>query len=380
MSIFASQFERGQVAVGTVVQGAGIGPDANAYEPLIGQTIVREARPRLSPLFPVGKMTGTVRTLAGNAAGPVVATADNFVAGNLSASANSIQYTADGATWSSTATPTCTPSVLLVTANRIIALNSAAAQGIVSATLVPTSTWSLMVSGPTGVALGNHYSRMAYSASLGRVLLGASTRFTLDDGTNTWVGRTSTSGLTSPVGYAWTGTRYVGIGTSSAICEFTADGITYTAGLLAEATSASQGNIASDGDGTVVVSGCPSGLQVSHDHGATWRIQLLTGVPPSDAWRIQRIGDRFVVPTAQGLVFSLDGRAWFLETTTLQSSLTTSGVAKKGTVTVEVSPGTTVAYSFTESATEFLLPAIRQTMPSLSGNPTPAPPYFVRAV
>lgn len=377
---YASQFQRGGAPLGSIVQGHGL--DAALYEPLDGRTITRTARARLSTLFPVGKHTGTVRTMAGNVGTPPVAvsTADHFVASNAGSSANAIQYSTDGATWTATATPTATVVGILATANRLIALSSTASQPIATANLTPSGAWSATTSGPSSVSASNHISRMSYSPSLGRVMAVSSTRFTLDDGATAWVGRTSTSGMGGPVGTAWSGTRYVNIAAGSALCELSTDGINYTAGALAEATSASQGNIASDGNGTLVVSGCPSGLQVSYDHGATWFIRQIMGVPASDTWRVQRIGDRFVVPTAQGLVFSLDAKSWYLEPTTVQAFATAVGVAKKGSVTVQVQAASTIAYSFTESATEFLLPNIRQVTPALSGNPIPLPPLYIRAV
>jgi hypothetical protein len=378
--IYDTEFDGG-TPVGTVLQGFGLDP--NIFEPLDGRTITRTNRPRLSPMFPIGKHTGTVRTLASNGGTPpaLIATANHFVAAATTGSTSAIQHSTDGASWTTAATPSATVAALLATAARFIALCSSASQPLLTTTLTPSGAWATATGGPTSVAVGNHVSRMSYSTTLGRALVVASTRFSLDDGVTAFVGRSSSSGMGAPVGTCWSGTRYVNIAAGSAVCEFSADAITYTAGQLAEATSASQGNIASDGNGTIVVSGCPSGLQVSHDHGDTWRIQPITGVPASDTWRIQRSGDRFVVSTAQGLVFSLDGRSWFLEPTPVQAMVIASAVAKKGAVTVQIPAGAaTVAYSFTESATEFLLPNLRQHMPALSGNPIPLPNYHIKAL
>lgn len=371
-----SEYDSG-LPIGAVIQG--FAPDPVQWQQLDGRTLTRSAWPNLSPRFPIGKYIGTVRTLAAtpSAGGHVIATADYFVSTNAGGSSTSIQYSSTGESWSTTATASATPVALCAMAARIVALNGAAGQPIISATLVPSSAWTLMTGGPTSVALGNHFSRMAYSPTLGRLLVVYSTRFSVDDGSTAFTGRTSTSGLTTPVGTAWSGNRFVNIGANSAICEFSTDGISYTSGLLAEATSASQGNISSDVNGTLVVSGCPSGLQVSHDHGATWAIRQIPGVPASDAWRVQRAGDRFVVPTLQGLAFSLDGDNWFLETTTVQAGVVACGVAKKGGVTVQIQANTT-AYSFGESATEFLLPNLRQHTPANSGNPIPLPGYFIK--
>lgn len=352
------------------------------WERLDGRSLVRASYPDLSPLFPLNKLVPTVRTLAQapNGNPTVVATANHFVTSGIAASTtNAIQYSSDGVTWTTAATPSATVASLLATANRFVALLSTAAQPLVSANLTPSSAWSGTGSGPASVSIGNHISRMAYSSSLGRVLAVVATRFTLDDGSSTWVGRTSSSGMPTPVGVCWTGTRFVGIAASSAICEFSTDGITYTAGALIEATSASQGNIASNGAGLVVVSGCPSGLQVSSDHGATWRIVQIPGIASSDTWRVQYVEDRFCVPTASGLAFSTNGDDWFVDNTTTQAMVVATGVAKKGTTLVQIQQGTTSAYSFAISATDFLLPTIRSVMPVASGTPVAGPPLYIKA-
>lgn len=369
---YASQFSPSILPFGALVQGI------NLIEPQYvrcdGLPRARASFPRLSTLFPIGALTSTVRTLAqsgGGAQAPiVVATADHFVATSAQAG-NSIQHSTDGVSWATTSTPSSSSiSGLIATPHRFIALNaSGSAQPFATANLTPSGTWSATSSGPTAVPTGNHISRMAYSPTLARVLLaagGAAARYTLEDAATAWVARTSATGMGAAVGACWTGTRFVIIAAASQTCEYTTDGATYTAGLLAEATSGSQGNIASDGAGTVVVSGCPSGLQVSRDHGATWAIVQIPGVPPSDTWRVQRMGDRFVVPTAQGLAFSMYGEVWQLETTPLQAMVTTSAAAKKGSVIVQIQNSTT-AYSFTESATHFNAPRLAQSSPSPYG-------------
>ena len=373
-----SEFDSG-MPLGTVLQGWGLDPVL--WQQLDGRTLTRSAWSYLAERFPIGKHTGTVRTLPANAAagGPVIATSNHFVAAGPGGGANAILYSADGATYSVATTPSATPVCLCAMAARIVTLSGAAAQGIASATLDPTSTWAAVSGGPVSVTMGNHFSRMSYSQPLGRMLVVAGgQRYTVDDASTAYTSRASTSGMGAPVGTAWTGNRWVNIAAGSQICEYTSDGITYTAGLLAEATSAAQGNIASDLAGTVVVSGSPSGLQISHDYGQTWAIRQIPGVAPSDAWRVQRAADRFVVPTLGGLAFSLNGDDWFLEPTPLQAMTIAGGVAKKGAVTVQIAGSGTVAYSFTESATEFQLPNLRQATPALSGNPIPQPAYFIK--
>lgn len=371
-----SKYDSG-MPLGTVLQGWGLDPVL--WQQLDGRTLTRSAWPYLSERFPIGKHTGTVRTLPSNAAtsGPVIATANHFVAPGPSG-VLSILYSTDGVTWSAATTPSHTPAAVCAMAARLVTLNGAAAQGIASATLDPTSAWSVVSGGPTGVTLANHISRMAYSPTLGRMLVVVSTRYTMDDASTAYTSRASTTGLSTPIGVCWTGTRFILIFASNSACEFSNDGITYTAGLLVEALSSAQGNIASDGAGTVVVSGSPSGLQVSKDHGATFQLRQIPGVAPSDAWRVQRAGDRFVVPTVLGLAFSLDGENWQLEPTSVQALSIGGGVARKGTVTVQVVGSNTTAYSFTESSTEFQLPNLRQVVPAASGNPIPQPAYFIK--
>lgn len=371
---YASQFSPSVLPLGALVQGINLSEPQ--YVRCDGLPRARASFPRLSTLFTFGALTGTVRTLAqsgGGAQAPiVVATADHFVATSAQAG-NSIQHSADGVSWATASTaPSSSISGLIATPFRFIALNaysSSSSQPFATTNLTPSGTWSATTNGPTAVPTGNHISRMAYSPTLARVLLaagGTAARYTLEDAATAWVARTSTTGMGAAVGACWTGTRFVLIAAGTQTCEYTTDGATYTAGLLAEATSASQGNIASDGSGTVVVSGCPSGLQVSRDHGATWAIVQIPGVAPSDTWRVQRMGDRFVVPTAQGLAFSMYGEVWQPETTPLQAMVTTSAVAKKGSVLVQIQGGTT-AYSFTESATHFNAPRLAQSSPSPYG-------------
>jgi hypothetical protein len=382
-SIYSSFFSGsgGTERVGSI-KAAFYGNASPDWERLDGRSLVRASYPDLSPLFPFNKLVPTARALAVSPGGagisPVVATANHFVA-SAGSGTSAIQYSSDGATWATTATPSATVVTLIATASRFVGIQSGAAQPLVTANLTPSGTWSLTSSGPASLTLGNHISRMAYSSSLGRVLAAAGARYTLDDGSTTWVSRTSTSGLATPVGVCWTGNRFVCIGAATAVCEFSTDGITYTAGALAEATSASLGCIASNGSGLVVVSGSPSGLQVSSDHGASWRIVQIPGIAPSDAWRVQYIEDRFCVTTTSGLAFSSNGDDWFLDNTTTQAMAVATGIAKKGTTIVQIQPSTTSAYSFTFSATDFLLPTLRSVMPVASGTPTAGPPLYIKA-
>lgn len=372
---YASQFSPSVLPLGALVQGINLSEPQ--YVRCDGLPRARASFPRLSTLFPCGRLTGTVRSLAViPTALPVVASADHFIAAGA-ASSLAIQYSADGVTWATASTAAQTVSALIATPSRFVALSSAANQPLASATLVPTSTWALTTSGPASVAAGNSVCRLAYGA--GKVVaVSASAVHTLDDGATAWVTRTAV-GL-NRMGACWTGSRFVMVLAGNSSLQLSADGVTWTDGSLREATSTNQGNIASNGSGAVVVSGSPSGLQLSTDHGLTWDFVSIPGVQPSDAWRVQYAGDRFWLPTAQGMCMSLDGRSWFLDTTHVQPFVTAAAVAKKGDVVVQTaSTSAAVAYSYSESSTHFATPRIAQQTPALSGNPMPYGITYIKA-
>lgn len=372
---YASQFALSVLPLGALVQGIGLSEPQ--YVRCDGLPRARASFPRLSTLFPFGRLTGTVRSLAViPVALPVVASADHFIAAGATTS-SAIQYSADGVTWATAATAFQTVSALVATPSRFVALSSTAQQPLASATLVPTSTWALTSAGPSSVAAGNSLCRLAYGA--GKVVaVSAGAVHTLDDGSTTWVSRTASGA--NRMGACWTGLRFVMVLGSNSSLQLSTDGVTWTDGSLREATSTNQGNIASNGSGAVVVSGSPSGLQLSTDHGLTWDFVSIPGVQPSDTWRVQYAGDRFWLPTAQGMCMSLDGRNWFLDTTHVQPFVTAAAVAKKGDVVVQTaSTSAAVAYSYSESSTHFATPRIAQQTPALSGNPTPYGITYIKA-
>lgn len=382
-STFAAYFGNsgGSERVGSVTAGyyGDAGPD---YERLDGRTILRATYPDLSDLFPVGKLTGTARTMA---AAPtsvqLIATANHFVAAGAT-TANAVQFSSDGASWATSATGgAVTVSSLIATPVRLVALSSTANAAIVSSNLTPSATWSTTISSPQSVTIGSSMCRMCYHAAGTRVIaVQPSTGvFTLDDGTTTWVTRTSSARQ----GVASTGTRLIGITAGSATISVSTDnGVTYSDTTILEALSASQGNIASDGAGAVVISGCLSGLQVSKDHGVTWKIVQPAGLIPSDTWRVQFSDGRFFFSTVAGLAMSNNGEDWFIEPVNnpTQAFTTGVGVAKKGTTVVEIpASGATLAYSFAESSTEYPLPVLRGTIPVASGTPVAGPQLYIRA-
>lgn len=375
--IFDTEFEGG-VAFGAHVRGRDLPwPE---YERLDGRTKVRTDNLRLSGKYPIGKLTGTIRTLAASpTANPVIATATHFWAAGVS-TANAVQSSADGASWATSATGGAVAvSALIPTPTRLIALSSTAQPAIASNGLTPAATWANTASSPQSVTAGSSMCRGCYHAAGARVVAVQPTAgvYTLDDGSTTWVARTSSARQ----GVASTGTRLIGITAASATASMSLDnGVTWADFQLLEALSTNQGNIASNGAGIVGISGSPSGIQASFDNGDTWKFVQIPGIPPSDAWRIQFSDGYFMVPTGKGLAMSTDLRNWQIDPTQVQSLATAVGVAKKGSTIVQVPGGSTTAYSLAESATEYRLPDVQEFSPSVSGTPTPLDPTFIKAL
>lgn len=381
--IFDTEFEGG-VAFGAHVRGRDLPwPE---YERLDGRTKVRADNLRLSAKYPIGKLTGTIRTLAASpTANPVIATANHFVAAGAS-TANAVQFSSDGASWATSATGGAVAvSALIQTPTRLIALSSTAQPAIASNGLTPAATWANTASSPQSVTAGSSMCRGCYHAAGARVVaVQPSTGiFTLDDGSNTWATRTSSARQ----GVASTGSRLIGITAGTATASMSLDnGVTWADFTLLEALSASQGNIASNGAGLIGISGSPSGLQVSLDNGDTWRIVQIPGLQPSDAWRIQFAPASggspacFMMPTVKGLAMSLDLQNWQIDPTQVQTLATAVGVAKKGSTIVQIPGGSTTAYSLLESSTEYRLPDVQEFSPSVSGVPTPLDPTFIKAL
>lgn len=371
----------GTERVGSVRGGffGSAGPD---YERLDGRTILRSTYPDLSALFPVGKLTGTARTLAAAPASvQLIATANHFVAAGANM-ANAVQFSSDGASWAASATGgVVTVSALVATPTRLVALSSTANAAIVSSNLTPAATWATTTGSPQAVTAGSSMCRMCYHAAGTRVVaVHPSTGvFTLDDGSTTWTTRTSSARQ----GVASTGTRLIGITAATATASVSTDnGVTWADFTLLEALSASQGNIASNGSGTVVISGSPSGLQVSADHGVTWKFVTIPGLAASDTWRVQFSDGRFLIPTPFGLSQSINGEDWFTEPigNSNQALSALVGVAKKGTTLVQIpAAGATGAFSLLESSTDYPLPILRDYIPVTSGTPLAGPQLYIRA-
>lgn len=380
--LFTSEFDGG-LPIGTTLQAVGSGLPWPMWRPLDGGLLSRmvDENQQIKNLFPVGALTGTIRTLAAIPVAPAItiATATHFITAGASGTSG-LQQSTDGASWATVAVPATALAGIVATPTRLVAISSTAGAPIVSANLNPTSAWSSTTGGPVSVSGGTSQCRMAYTpAGPGRVVAVHPTTgpSTLDEGATAWVSRTGSC----RTGIAWTGLRLVGIATNSNVACHSADGTTYTDILLPEALTSGNGNIASNGLGIVVITGVASGLLFSDDHGATFRALQIPGIPASDLWRVQFSDGYFFIPTAFGLAISPNGRNWFLDPTMMQTMTVSTGVAKKGNLILEIPGVTTTAYTLVESATQFYLPNTQlRTGVNGSGNPIAQNPTYVKAL
>lgn len=373
--IFSTQFGGG-LALGTVVQGFGLA--APEYVACDGRPLARASYARLASLFPFGRLTGTVRALVESSTNCCIAASPNYLVAAAATAASAVQYSTDGASWSKTGvvTPSMAVNSLIFAGSRWIATGGAGIAPAVTTGDNPGSTWTALTGGtPSGVV---RYG-VAYSAALGRaafITTGSTPAiYTLENGAAALVARTASAQSRS--GICHTGTQFITI--NGATVSISADGITWADAPLPETASGTAG-IVSNGAGAVVISGVTSGLLVSQDHGATWAVAAIPGVPADSAWQVHYSGDRFFVPTTKGVAMSLDGRAWFLEPQLIQLRVAATMFAKKGAAFVQTQAGSTTAYSFAESATEFNVPLLQAYMPAASGNPIPLPPSYIKAL
>lgn len=370
----------GGVALGTIVHGCGLA-EPN-YVACDGRPLARATYPRLSTLFPVGRLTGTVRTLAVSPPLFQLAASPNyFVASTTSGlSTTAIQYSADGAAWSQTSvvTPSMTVNSLIFAGSRWVASGASGGALAVTTGDNPNSTWAATTGGVTG---GVSRYGLAYSAALGRVIsltTGSTTALqALDNGSTTLVPKTAPTAKTR-VGICETGEKFIILNTDGTITTSSDAASSVWVDAPLPEVAAGTGGIASNKLGAVVISGVPSGLLASTDHGVTFVRVAIPGVPASSSWQVQHSGDRFFVPTALGVAMSLDGKAWFLEPQLVQARIEASVFAKKGATFMQIQASAT-AYSFTESATHFNAPLIQAFAPVASGNPIPLGYSFIKA-
>lgn len=367
--IFDTEFEGGH-AFGAVVQGVALAEPE--YVAADGRALAREDYGRLSSRFLAGCLTGTVRSIATPPNEYAVAASPGFfvTATGTSVSTVTLQYSADGAAWSTTSvvTPSGVGVCPLWAGSRwVLAVSSN--QAFVTTGDNPGSTWVATTGGATTPV--PRYG-LAYRPATGRVVqiaaAATATIYTLDTGSTAWASRTASN--QTRVGVCDSGSKFITITSASPLISTSSNGETWADSLLPEALSAGQGGIASNGNGAVVVSGVASGLLYSPDHGATWGRVTIPGVSPVDTWKVRFSDDRFFVGTAAGVAMSFDGKAWFLEPQPIQAKVPACTFAKKGSVIVQVQASTT-AYSFTESTTHFNAPLI----PSASNVPN-----FIKAL
>lgn len=377
--IYSTKYSGG-VALGTIVQGYGLAEPT--YVAADGRPLARASYPRLSAIFPIGRFTGTVRSLAVISAYAIVAASPNYFVATVGSSATTVpfQYSGDGVTYTnaSVLAPSMTINSVIFAGTRWLASGAAGSAPLATTGDNPNSTWAAL----TGSAVGGvqRYG-IAYSPSLGRAAFvpagSASTIQTLENGATAVVARTLPSAQTRS-GICWSGAYFITL--NGASISRSPDGITgWVDEPLPEASSGS-GGITSNGAGVVVISGVASGLLVSFDHGATFNRVAIPGVPADNTWLPHFSVDRFFVPTTLGVVMSLDGKTWFLEPQLIQARLVTSMFAKKGSTFVQVQSVSIAAYSFTESATHFNAPLIQAYAPVASGNPIPLAPSFIKAL
>jgi hypothetical protein len=408
---FASKFLDSNFPIGATLTGLRMPSDA--WLQANGKAVLKSKYPLLSAIYKIGRLEGISRTLSAiPAVGQVESTPTNVSIPAISdllftvgaAGTSAVQYSnTSGVSWAPMTTPSITPSALLVTAGlfgiSIYVLNSAAAQGAYtgSASSAPPYTMAATTGAPTGVVAGTSMSRLSYSP------------FNLGDigGFGTIIALPSASG--NAIYYATEGSgsfTSVTIGETSikqACCLSNGKLLILKAGsanmlsvsvsgisgsmvvnstntvVLPEATASGQGNIACDHEGTVVVSGVPSGLLVSYDNGENFTVCSLPGITPADNWRIQRSGGYWLVPTAQGMLMSKDAKTWQLDTQTLQTFNVATSVAKAGSIIYQVVGASTAAFGLIESSTEFNLPNLRRLGWTPQYSSVPMEPTYIKA-
>lgn len=369
---FSSQFRAGGIPLGTAIQGLNL--QEPHYVRADGRAIPVAQWGRLSTLFPVRQFQGTVRNLAGVPINPSVAASNGtyFVTVG-SSTADNIQYSTDGVTWTLVNTASSIScSAFIATPTRWVAVSSVSSSPIISANTNPSSTWATSTSSPIGLSVWP--GRLSYSPTLSMVVLCADTAlYTLAEGSTTWV--TRSAGSNNKQSGCWTGSRFLVIGPAQSTMLSSTDGATWVTSPIPQPTAASQGCIASNGAGVVVLSGATAGLQVSTDHGQTWRLTSIPGIVPDIAWRVLFSDDRFLVSTSRGIAQSLDGLNWFTETTPVQAMTTNCGLAKKGGTIVQIT-STATAWSFASPDTHFYVPNLCVTS---SGNASTEAPWYIKA-
>jgi hypothetical protein len=372
------------------------------WVPMDGRVLSRGSYPTLQQLFPINKFVGISRTLATAPVVPQVrihAGTSTLVSVGASGVA-AIQYSTNlGVNWVSAVTPSIGLSAMLIAAGYVYGLNSAAAQGIVSNAAISGGAFPTFVAttgGPTSVAAGTSLSRLVYASNLtGGGSVGVVIAIPSASGNLIYyvaAGGTAYQSLTigeTAVKQAacWTNPNLfiVKSGTNQlcrVVLASSAPGVvTVTATMnytLPETVATGQGNIASDGNGVIVITGVPSGMLVSYDNGLNFEALLITGVSPSDTWRVQHSEGYWFIPTAQGTLISTDAKVWQLEPHPVQAMSVATSVCRFATGYMQVGT-TTTAYSTTEDTLKFNLPYVQAYSLGSSGSYIMQERTFIKA-
>lgn len=286
-----TSFPRGALSLDTLPVGTVLDSDIDLetmtggrWLMLDGRDVLRGQYPEIAPYYPVGTFTSTARTL--NAI-PVAATgaADgtNYLLPGA-AGTSPLQASADGASWSTSATwaASTSPVCIILAGSRFVMAGSggdltvpyvSTANTYSAANQVAKSNWSAT----TVAGTSTNRECLAYSPQLGMTAMfpdGAGTTVhTLADGSTTWVARTVTSATKRSI--VWTGQRFlITTPTIATAFQYSTNGTSWS-DLTTPVFGFIINSMASDGNGTVIAvdgSNLLSGmLLVSKDHGATWR-------------------------------------------------------------------------------------------------------------
>lgn len=392
---YASQFIASGKPVGSTENGFGL--LSPKYLPMGSKRLLRTSYPNLQLKFPIGSLTGWARVLATAPLVPLISKMGASLIASGASGTAALQTSANnGVSWSSVTTASFAVSALVGTAQgvgeRAYALSSAAAQGI----RLSGGVVSNLIGGPTSVVTGTSMSRLIHASNLASSGNGIIIALPSASGNQLYYvdsGQISMSVLTLSEtavkqAMAWTGQKLLIIKAGTAdmhTSELTTTGsISIAIGnqinvTLPEAISSGQGNIASDQNGTVVITGVASGILLSKNHGGSFDRVLVPGVVPSDTWRVQYSDGYFMIETAQGIIISNDGENWFLDDQTLQTNNVATGIAKMGSTIVQIVAASTAAYSMDEQADRFNIPFMRDYQWSPFGSNTPQAQKYIRA-
>lgn len=360
---------------------------------LDGRDCNRSDYPELSPYFPAGVFTSTVRTLNTTPyAATICADSVNFLA-NGDNSGIPFQASPDGITWTPASgwAPGDVPCCLAKIGSRFVITGIGTDLGIPwvintgvsAATLAAKANWTQCTG---GVAFTGALSpAVAYSPSLGRTvfckgssLATASALFYMNDsGGGITITACSGGSTTTRQGVCWTGQKFIVLTTVSVgnnIIQVSSDGATFSDQYL-PGVFASSYSIASNGNGTVVIAVVErvegsvayfDGFLVSKDHGATWRRvpYASAGTFYGSILSVQYVNGKFIgltQPTfGQGSLISNDGLNWLFEPTGSRGigNIHAAAVEYKEGTYAFITSATTTAYTSTEDMSKFRLSAV----------------------